>query len=151
MILNFRYTKIALLSFVPALSLVLFSTLPLSAQKDLDPTRQMDEVKSLFAQSNKSGKEFQVEIDIIDDATNTIVQDFRQNYQQLQDLTLYNDQLDILIDRQKRKMVRVETDIASISSLTRSVMPLMFKMIDALDNFVELDVPFLLVYFLFLL
>ena len=41
-------------------------------------------------------------------------------------------------------MVRIEKDIASISSLTRSVMPLMFKMIDALDNFVELDVPFLI-------
>ena len=56
----------------------------------------------------------------------------------------YNDQLEILIDRQERKMIRIEKDIASISSLTRSVMPLMFKMIDALDNFVELDVPFLI-------
>ena len=41
-------------------------------------------------------------------------------------------------------MVRIEQDIARISSLTRSVMPLMFKMIDALDTFVELDVPFLI-------
>ena len=72
------------------------------------------------------------------------MQEFRQNYQQLIDLTQYNDQLEILIDRQERKMVRVEEDIARISSLTRSVMPLMFKMIDALDTFVELDVPFLI-------
>ena len=41
-------------------------------------------------------------------------------------------------------MVRIEQDVARISSLTRSVMPLMFKMIDALDTFVELDVPFLI-------
>ena len=34
------------------------------------------------------------------------------NYQQLIDLTQYNDQLEILIDRQERKMVRVEEDIA---------------------------------------
>ena len=81
---------------------------------------------------------------MIDDTTNGIVQEFRQNYQQLKDLTIYNDQLEILIDRQERKMDRVEQDIARISSLTRSVMPLMFKMIDALDTFVELDTPFLI-------
>ena len=114
------------------------------AQKTIDPARQMDPVKSLFAQANSSGKEAQGQIDSLDDATNTIVQEFRLNYQQLTDLTQYNDQLEILIDRQERKMVRIEQDIARISSLTRSVMPLMFKMIDALDTFVELDVPFLI-------
>ena len=132
---------------------VLFSILAISpflssqaqqAQKSIEPARQLDPVRSLFAQSNVGGKETQDQIDVIDDTTNGIVQEFRQNYQQLKDLTIYNDQLEILIDRQERKMVRVEQDIARISSLTRSVMPLMFKMIDALDTFVELDTPFLI-------
>jgi len=114
------------------------------AQKVIEPARQLDPVRSLFAQSNVGAKESQDQIDVIDDTTNGIVQEFRQNYQQLKDLTIYNDQLEILIDRQERKMVRVEQDIARISSLTRSVMPLMFKMIDALDTFVELDTPFLI-------
>jgi len=114
------------------------------AQKVIEPARQLDPVRSLFAQSNVGAKESQDQIDVIDDTTNGIVQEFRQNYQQLKDLTIYNDQLEILIDRQERKMDRVEQDIARISSLTRSVMPLMFKMIDALDTFVELDTPFLI-------
>ena len=114
------------------------------AQKVIEPARQLDPVRSLFAQSNVGAIESQDQIDVIDDTTNGIVQEFRQNYQQLKDLTIYNDQLEILIDRQERKMVRVEQDIARISSLTRSVMPLMFKMIDALDTFVELDTPFLI-------
>ena len=125
-------------------SCILLLTHEAFAQKTIDPARQMDPVKSLFAQANSSGKEAQGQIDSLDDATNTIVQEFRLNYQQLTDLTQYNDQLEILIDRQERKMVRIEQDIARISSLTRSVMPLMFKMIDALDTFVELDVPFLI-------
>ena len=125
-------------------SFILLLTHEAFAQKTIDPARQMDPVKSLFAQANSSGKESQGQIDSLDDATNTIVQEFRLNYQQLTDLTQYNDQLEILIDRQERKMVRIEQDIARISSLTRSVMPLMFKMIDALDTFVELDVPFLI-------
>ena len=90
MTLNFRFIKTALLSFVPVLGLVLISTLSLKAQKEIDPTVQLDPVKSLFAQSNKSGKQVQSEIDAIDDSTNTIVQEFRQNFQQLKDLTLYN-------------------------------------------------------------
>ena len=126
------------------LSLVILLTDAVNAQKTIDPARQLDPVRSLFAQSNNSSKEAQGQIDALDDSTNVIVQEFRQNYQQLIDLTQYNDQLEILIDRQERKMVRVEEDIARISSLTRSVMPLMFKMIDALDTFVELDVPFLI-------
>ena len=63
-------------------------------------------------------------------------------YQQLIDLTEYNNQLEILIDRQKKWLELNKT--LPLSSLTRSVMPLMFKMIDALDTFVELDVPFLI-------
>ena len=90
-------------------------TFSVNAQKEIDPTRQMDPVKSLLTQSNINGKAAQGEIDVIDDATNEIVQEFRQNYQQLKDLTQYNDQLEILIDRQERKMIRIEKDIASIS------------------------------------
>ena len=138
MSLNMNIKKIAFLSMVILLTNVV------NAQKTIDPARQLDPVRSLFAQSNNASKEAQGQIDALDDSTNVIVQEFRQNYQQLIDLTQYNDQLEILIDRQERKMVRVEEDIARISSLTRSVMPLMFKMIDALDTFVELDVPFLI-------
>ena len=138
MSLNMNIKKIAFLSIVILLTNVV------NAQKTIDPARQLDPVRSLFAQSNNASKEAQGQIDALDDSTNVIVQEFRQNYQQLIDLTQYNDQLEILIDRQERKMVRVEEDIARISSLTRSVMPLMFKMIDALDTFVELDVPFLI-------
>ena len=144
MIINFHFNKNTMLYLLPIIFVVLALTFSVNAQKEIDPTRQMDPVKSLLAQSNKDGKVAQGEIDVIDDATNVVVQEFRQNYQQLKDLTKYNDQLEVLIDRQERKMVRIEKDIASISSLTRSVMPLMFKMIDALDSFVELDVPFLI-------
>ena len=144
MIINFHFKKNTMLYLLSTILIVLALNFSVNAQKEEDPRRQMDPVKSLLAQSNKDGKAAQDEIDIIDDATNVVVQEFRQNYQQLIDLTQYNDQLEILIDRQERKMVRIEKDIASISSLTRSVMPLMFKMIDALDNFVELDVPFLI-------
>ena len=121
MIMNFHFNKNTMLYLLPVTLLVLVLASSVNAQKEIDPTRQMDPVKSLLAQSNNDGKAAQGEIDVIDDATNVIVQEFRQNYQQLKDLTQYNDQLEILIDRQERKMVRIEKDIASISSLTLSL------------------------------
>ena len=105
--MNFHFNKNTMLYLLPVTLLVLVLASSVNAQKEIDPTRQMDPVKSLLAQSNNDGKAAQGEIDVIDDATNVIVQEFRQNYQQLKDLTQYNDQLEILIDRQERKMVRI--------------------------------------------
>ena len=102
MIMNFHFNKNTMLYLLPVILMVLVLTSSVNAQKEIDPTRQMDPVKSLLAQSNNDGKAAQGEIDVIDDATNVIVQEFRQNYQQLKDLTQYNDQLGSL-NRQTRK------------------------------------------------
>ena len=48
MTLNFRFTKTALLSFLPAVGLILISTLPLSAQKEIDPTSSVRSSKITF-------------------------------------------------------------------------------------------------------
>tara|TARA_B100001758_G_scaffold10430_1_gene7825 strand:+ start:441 stop:773 length:333 start_codon:yes stop_codon:yes gene_type:complete len=90
------------------LSLVILLTDAVNAQKTIDPARQLDPVRSLFAQSNNASKEAQGQIDALDDSTNVIVQEFRQNYQQLIDLTQYNDQLEILIDRKKEKWLELK-------------------------------------------
>ena len=77
MSLNIKFKMIAFLS------LVILFTSAINAQKNDDPSRQLDPVRSLFAQSNNASKEAQGQIDALDDSTNVIVQEFRQNYQQL--------------------------------------------------------------------
>ena len=68
MIINFHFNKNTMLYLLPIIFVVLALTFSVNAQKEIDPTRQMDPVKSLLAQSNKDGKAAQGEIDVIDDA-----------------------------------------------------------------------------------
>ena len=62
---------------------------------------------------------------------------------QLAALREYNAQLEKLIDGQKKEMVSIRQQIDDVTNVDRTIMPLMFRMIDALDQFVKLDVPFL--------
>ncbi len=55
----------------------------------------------------------------------------------------YNAQLDKLIIGQKAEMVSLRQQIEDVTNIDRNIMPLMFRMIDALEQFVALDVPFL--------
>ena len=49
-----------------------------------------------------------------------------------------------LIVAQKAEMVSIRQQIEDVTNVDRTIVPLMFRMIDALDQFVELDVPFLI-------
>jgi hypothetical protein len=53
-------------------------------------------------------------------------------------------QLEKLIKAQKAEMVSIRQQIEDVTNVDRTIVPLMFRMIDALDAFVELDVPFLI-------
>ena len=86
----------------------------------------------------------QVRIDDLDDETDQLTRDYRAALKQLAALREYNAQLEKLIDGQKKEMVSIRQQIEDVTNVDRTIMPLMFRMIDALEQFVKLDVPFLL-------
>ena len=85
----------------------------------------------------------QVRIDDLDDETDQLTRDYRAALKQLAALREYNAQLEKLIDGQKKEMVSIRQQIEDVTNVDRTIMPLMFRMIDALEQFVKLDVPFL--------
>tara|TARA_Y100001958_G_scaffold159484_1_gene161210 strand:- start:8198 stop:8953 length:756 start_codon:yes stop_codon:yes gene_type:complete len=85
----------------------------------------------------------QVRIDDLDDETDQLTRDYRAALKQLAALREYNGQLEKLIDGQKKEMVSIRQQIEDVTNVDRTIMPLMFRMIDALEQFVKLDVPFL--------
>ncbi len=89
------------------------------------------------------GAASQVRIDDLDDETDQLTRDYRAALKQLSALREYNAQLEKLIDGQKKEMVSIRQQIDDVTNVDRTIMPLMFRMIDALDQFVKLDVPFL--------
>ena len=61
---------------------------------------------------------------------------------EVEGLKVYNRQLEKQIGNQEREMVQLSESIDE--SIERQITPLMLRMIDGLEQFVELDAPFLL-------
>ena len=96
----------------------------------------------LLAQAG--GAKAQERINKIDDETSKLESEYKAVLQQLETLRIYNNQLRELIDAQKAEMIIVQRDIDRVTTIDREVVPLMLKMVDGIDQFVELDVPFLI-------
>lgn len=94
--------------------------------------------------SVSDGAQSQQRIDKLDDETSQLVREYRAALSQLQSLREYNTQLEKLIVAQKEEMVSIRKQIEDVTNVDRTIVPLMFRMIDALEQFVKLDVPFLM-------
>ncbi len=57
-------------------------------------------------------------------------------------LKAYNDYVATLVADQEATMKLIQDDIDGVDALRQGVVPLMFKMVDALEQFVKLDLPF---------
>ncbi len=83
-------------------------------------------------------------IDEIDSRTQNLLNDFRANLKQLEQLNRYNASQQRQVDAQRNEIESLNRDISNISSLQRAVQPLMEDMVDALGDLVEADLPFLI-------
>jgi septal ring factor EnvC (AmiA/AmiB activator) len=92
---------------------------------------------------NDEGAKSQVRIDKISDDTDRLTAEFRVVIQRIDALRVYNKQVSDLIASQEEEMASLRRQIDDVELVGREVTPLMLGMIDAIENFVELDVPFL--------
>jgi len=90
------------------------------------------------------GQNAQERINDLDDQTAQLESEYKAVLQQLDTLRQYNQQLEDLIAAQVAEIEVVQRDIDRVTTIDREVVPLMLRMVDGLDQFVELDVPFLI-------
>ena len=86
----------------------------------------------------------QANIDQTVDETRSLERQYAAIMKEIDGLEVYNALLQKQIDSQNQEMVDLNDSIDRVAVIERQVTPLMLKMIDALDQFVELDIPFLL-------
>jgi hypothetical protein len=91
----------------------------------------------IFKQSAKS----QAKINNIYEQTQDLLADYRNTVDQADVLRGYNDHVQRMVDDQQANLVSLQEQIDGIDEIKQGVVPLMYKMIDALDKFIELDVP----------
>ncbi len=92
----------------------------------------------------KSAAQSQQRIDAISDKTQSLFQDFQLELKRIEDLKVYNLQLEQQITRQKQSIVETKQAIQDVAIVERQITPLLTRMIDSIEAFINLDVPFLL-------
>jgi septal ring factor EnvC (AmiA/AmiB activator) len=114
-----------------------FLAATVAAAGELDPVLAAEAGKIQVAQAS------QQRIDRMVDETEDLEAQYKQVTKELDGLKVYNDYLERQIADQIRELEELHRSIDQVSSMERQIMPLMIRMLDALDRFVELDVPFL--------
>ena len=91
-----------------------------------------------------AGATAQTQIDSVADQTEKIINDYRTVTKVVDGLRVYNALLQTQLDNQQSEMDALTESIANVALIERQIIPLMTRMVDALDGFVQLDTPFLM-------
>jgi hypothetical protein len=116
------------------------STLGLASSSQADET--LNAILKVGEEKNEAAAKSQVKIDKLADETRGLLQDYKTVSKQIDGLKVYNARLQKQIDNQMRRISDIETSISQVTVIQRQMTPLVIRMIDGLEQFVELDVPF---------
>jgi hypothetical protein len=103
-------------------------------------------VDQIVAAEERRIQQAQASQDVIDgivDETRDTVEEYRAVMKEVDGLIVYNTLLDRQISDQEQELSNLATSIDSVTDIERQILPLLTRMIDGLDRFVALDVPFL--------
>lgn len=93
---------------------------------------------------NTAGKASQDKVNALSEKTADIVSEFKTVSKLVDGLKVYNDLLAIQVKNQEKTMVAIHESIKNVSTIERQIVPLMVRMIDSFEQFVSLDMPFLI-------
>lgn len=106
--------------------------------------QELEQALEIRTEAHEEGAASQNRIDLIADETEDLLRQYREELQQIEALRIYNQQIEKLLESQAQEQESTQAQIERVTILGREVTPLMLRMIDSVDQFVSLDVPFLL-------
>jgi hypothetical protein len=102
----------------------------------------LDSILDVGEAKNKAARKSQVKIDRLADETRDLLSDYKTVTKQIDGLKVYNTRLQRQIDNQLARIGEIDESIDQVTIISRQMTPLVIRMIDGLEKFVELDVPF---------
>lgn len=90
-----------------------------------------------------AGVQSQKRIDKLQEETDDLYQEFKSVNKEIEGLRVYNRQLERQIDSQQTVIAQLTNSIDQVTVRERQMQPLILRMLDSLEQFVELDAPFL--------
>lgn len=135
--------KIIIRSTTLAFSAAFVSSVLLTGMATETRAQAIDPALENSRQAAQGTAQSQERINQIDTRTQELLGDYRANLKQLEQLNRYNQSQQRQVDAQRQEIASLTEDINNIASLQRAVQPLMEDMVNALDELVAADLPFL--------
>jgi hypothetical protein len=102
----------------------------------------LDAVLKVGETRNEAARQSQAKIDRLADETRDLLTEYKTVVKQIDGLKVYNERLQRQIDNQMKRIGEIDESIDQVTVISRQMTPLIIRMIDGLEKFVELDVPF---------
>ena len=118
-------------------ALVLLLSLDFYAQEIVDETIDTQVSASSISQDAQN------KIDGLDEQSKELYYEYKDTIAEYKSLKIYDDQLQEIINAQNNEIKSILNQIDSLDSTNKDILPFLKRMIDALREFVLLDVPFL--------
>lgn len=105
-------------------------------------TGTIDDILEVSSAKTQAARESQAKVDRLADETRSLLDDYKTVMKQIDGLRVYNARLQRQIDNQLRRIAEIDESIDQVTVIQRQMTPLVIRMIDGLEQFVEMDVPF---------
>jgi hypothetical protein len=104
---------------------------------------QLNQALQAQQEVDRAAAQAQTQLDDIRDRTLDAAGRYAQAMTEAESYEKYNEQLSAQVQSQVEEISSIQRQLGDIETTNREIQPLMDKMVNALDQFVSLDVPFL--------
>ncbi|MDP6979942.1 MAG: DUF3450 domain-containing protein [Myxococcota bacterium] len=101
----------------------------------------LDEALTAEVKGTEASANSQRRIDKISTQTDEMATQYRQILEEIDGLRSYNTQLDRLLGAQESELASLREQIDNVTGIGRQMTPLMLRMLDRLEEFIQLDIP----------
>ena len=120
------------------------SLFALAQDQAVEETNPVTESVAVSTKSIEKSGLTQEQIVKLDETTRILLADYQSTTKEFESLKLYNDQVQKIINSQIEEIENIILKIDELDKTNQRIVPLMLKMIEGLENFILLDLPFLM-------
>jgi septal ring factor EnvC (AmiA/AmiB activator) len=102
----------------------------------------LDAIAQVGIDRTAEARSSQAKIDRLADETRDLLSDFKTVMKQVDGLRVYNARLERQIANQERRISDIDQSISDAAVIQRQIPPLVARMLDGLEQFIDLDMPF---------
>ncbi len=124
------------------LNLILLLLIILSG-KALAAADPLESAVQNTVEANEEARQSQQHIDALADETKDLVQEYKTTLEKIGSLQSYNEQLEKLTVKQDETLQSISLQLGNAEETQRNIIPLMLRMVEILEDFIALDMPFL--------